>query len=134
MGKPHHCLPPTHPNSPSPTSVEAYSLSHRQHEHRTTATSYAITLKWKLHLPILTHAPIPLKYPFSDILDAHVVPSLMYMVTTFSIANQHRAIKPLLHNHMRDTLLHILGMLGPLAGWTNHNYDVAQEPTQLLPI
>jgi hypothetical protein len=35
---------------------------------------------------------------------------------------------------MRDTLLHIFRTLGPLAGWTNHNYDVAQEPTQLLPL
>jgi hypothetical protein len=35
---------------------------------------------------------------------------------------------------MRDTLLHIFRTLGPLTGWTNHNYDVAQEPTQLLPL
>jgi hypothetical protein len=35
---------------------------------------------------------------------------------------------------MCDTLLHIFHTLGPLTGWTNHNYDVAQEPTQLLPL
>jgi hypothetical protein len=35
---------------------------------------------------------------------------------------------------MRDTLLHIFRTLGSLIGWTNHNYDVAQESTQLFPL
>jgi hypothetical protein len=37
-------------------------------------------------------------------------------------------------SHGADTILHIFRTLGPLTGWTNHNYDVAQEPTQLLPL
>jgi hypothetical protein len=60
------------------------------------------------------------------------------MGTISSIANlrqQATSKATSLHNHMRDTLLHIFHTLGPLtAGWTNnHNYDVAQKPTQLLP-
>ena len=35
---------------------------------------------------------------------------------------------------MRDTILYIFRTLGPLAGWTIHDYDVACEPTHLLPL
>jgi hypothetical protein len=34
---------------------------------------------------------------------------------------------------MRDTLLYIFRTLGPLAGWTLHEYDLQCEPTQILP-
>jgi hypothetical protein len=108
------------------TSFPFHSLSRRQSDHRITTASYTIALKRKLRLPILTHVPIPLQCPCGAVPDEYG--------DHFFHCKSAPGHEATLHNHMRDTILHIFRTLGPLTGWTNHNYDVAQEPTQLLPL
>jgi hypothetical protein len=85
-----------------------------------------MALKRKLRLPIINPIPNSLQCPCGaapDIYGDH-----------FFHCRSAPGHKTALHNKMRDTLLYIFRSLGPLTGWTQHEYDVACEPTQLLPL
>jgi hypothetical protein len=108
------------------TSFPFNSLSRRQRDHRIAPDTYTIALKRKLRLPIINPTPASLQCPCGttpDIYGDH-----------FFHCKSAPGHKTALHNRMRDTLLYIFRTLGPLTGWTNHEYDVACEPTQLLPL
>jgi hypothetical protein len=108
------------------TSFPFHSLSRRQKDHRISPSTYAMSLKRKLRLPIIDPIPGSLQCPCGatpDIYGDH-----------FFHCKSAPGHKTALHNKMRDTLLYIFRTLGPLTGWTNHEYDVSCEPTQLLPL
>jgi hypothetical protein len=107
------------------TSFPLHSLSRRQRDHRIAPATYTMALKRKLRLPILDPSHLNLQCPCGatpDVYGDH-----------FFHCRSPVGHKTSLHNSMRDAVLYIFRTLGPLSGWTVHDYDVACEPTQLLP-
>jgi hypothetical protein len=108
------------------TSFPFNSLSRRQRDHRIAPATYTMALKRKLRLPVINPTPASLECQCGATPDEYG--------DHFFSCKSSAGHKGNLHNKMRDTVLHIFRSLGPLTGWTSHEYDVSCEPTMLLPL
>jgi hypothetical protein len=107
------------------TSIPIASMSRRTATNRIPNLEFRILLQRKLRLPLFSpsiHPPRctcrtkPILDPYGDHL--------------FSCT---AASKTPLHNHLRDTLYHILHRLGPIANLVRTPSDILLEPPNLLP-
>ena len=99
------------------------SLSQQQRDHRIAPAACAITMKRMLCLPIASPASSSLQ------LCCRATPGICghHFFDCKSPAGHKTNLR---NSARRDALLRIFWTLGPLSGQTNHDCDVAREPTQ----